>query len=139
MFKNIYSLIILIHSSSKITCTPISFALGWPHRLANPAPSLNLQEIGNLTFEDPDVMRFPALRLAREALKEGGSAPTVLNAANEIAVEGFLNERINFLEKDAHLSIVNLVISVKDRIHLAAVIKKIRTIKGVNRTLRARN
>ena len=48
-------------------------------------------------------------------------------------------ERINFLEKDAHLSIVNLVISVKDRIHLAAVIKKIRTIKGVNRILRARN
>lgn len=78
--------------------TPISYALGWPQRLANPAPSLNLQEIGNLTFEDPDEVRFPALRLAREALKKGGSAPTVLNAANEIAVEGFLNEQINFLE-----------------------------------------
>ena len=78
--------------------TPISFALGWPQRLANPAPSLNLQEIGSLTFEEPDEVRFPALRLAREALKKGGSAPTVLNAANEIAVEGFLNKQINFLE-----------------------------------------
>ena len=78
--------------------TPISYALGWPQRLAYPAPSLNLQEIGNLTFEDPDEVRFPALRLAREALKEGGSAPTVLNAANEIAVEGFLKKQINFLE-----------------------------------------
>ena len=78
--------------------TPISYALGWPQRLATPAPSLNLQEIGNLSFEDPDELRFPALRLAREALRSGGNAPTVLNAANEIAVEGFLNKKINFLE-----------------------------------------
>jgi 1-deoxy-D-xylulose-5-phosphate reductoisomerase len=78
--------------------TPISFALGWPQRLATHAPGLNLQEIGNLSFEDPDEERFPALRLAREALKKGGSAPTILNAANEIAVEGFLNKKINFLE-----------------------------------------
>ena len=78
--------------------TPISFALGWPQRLATPAPRLNLREIGNLSFEAPDEVRFPALRLAREALKKGGNAPTVLNAANEIAVEGFLNKRIGFLE-----------------------------------------
>jgi 1-deoxy-D-xylulose-5-phosphate reductoisomerase len=77
--------------------TPISFALGWPQRLATPATGLNLQEIGNLSFEDPDEERFPALRLAREALRNGGNAPTVLNAANEIAVEGFLNNQINFL------------------------------------------
>lgn len=77
--------------------TPISFALGWPQRLATPAIGLNLQEIGNLSFEDPDEERFPALRLAREALRNGGNAPTVLNAANEIAVEGFLNNQINFL------------------------------------------
>ena len=78
--------------------TPISFALGWPQRLATPAPGLNLQEIGNLSFENPDEKRFPALRLAREALRNGGNAPTVLNAANEIAVEGFLNKQINFLK-----------------------------------------
>jgi len=78
--------------------TPISFALGWPQRLATPAPGLNLQEIGNLSFENPDEERFPALRLAREALRNGGNAPTVLNAANEIAVEGFLNKQINFLK-----------------------------------------
>jgi 1-deoxy-D-xylulose-5-phosphate reductoisomerase len=78
--------------------TPISYALGWPQRLATPAPRLNLQEIGNLSFEALDEVRFPALRLAREALKKGGNAPTVLNAANEIAVEGFLNKQIGFLE-----------------------------------------
>jgi 1-deoxy-D-xylulose-5-phosphate reductoisomerase len=78
--------------------TPISYALGWPQRLATPAQRLNLREIGNLSFEAPDEVRFPALRLAREALKKGGNAPTVLNAANEIAVEGFLNKQIGFLE-----------------------------------------
>jgi len=78
--------------------TPISFALGWPQRLATPAPVLDLQKIANLSFEGPDEGRFPALRLAREALRLGGNAPTVLNAANEIAVEGFLNKKISFLE-----------------------------------------
>ncbi len=78
--------------------TPIAYALGWPRRMATPAPKLKLEEIGNLTFETPDEGGFPALRLAREALKAGGNAPTVLNAANEIAVAGFLDQRINFLE-----------------------------------------
>ena len=78
--------------------TPISYALGWPQRLATPAPVLNLQKIGNLSFEDPDEIRFPSLRLAREALRAGGNAPTVLNAANEVAVENFLNGRIKFDE-----------------------------------------
>ena len=78
--------------------TPIAYALGWPRRMATPAPKLKLEEIGNLTFETPDEGGFPALRLAREALKAGGNAPTVLNAANEIAVAGFLDQRISFLE-----------------------------------------
>lgn len=78
--------------------TPIAYALAWPNRIETPAPKLNLEEIGNLTFEAPDEKRFPALRLAREALKKGGNAPTVLNAANEIAVAGFLDKRIDFLE-----------------------------------------
>ncbi len=78
--------------------TPIAYALGWPKRLATPAPRLRLEEIGSLTFQPPDEGRFPALRLAREALKKGGNAPTILNAANEVAVEGFLAGRIGFLE-----------------------------------------
>lgn len=78
--------------------TPIAFALGWPHRMETPAATLRLEEIGTLTFEAPDTDRFPALRLAREALKKGGNAPTSLNAANEVAVAGFLAGRIGFLE-----------------------------------------
>ena len=78
--------------------TPIAYTLGWPNRMATPATKLDLAEIGQLTFEPPDPHRFPALRLAREALKQGGAAPTVLNAANEVAVEGFLQGSIRFLD-----------------------------------------
>ncbi len=78
--------------------TPIAYALGWPERLATPAPRLRLEEIGTLTFEPPDTVRFPALWLAREALQSGGNAPTVLNAANEVAVQSFLERRIGFRE-----------------------------------------
>ncbi len=77
---------------------PISYALGWPKRLKTPASRLDLEEIGRLTFEAPDETRFPALRLAREALKEGGSTPATLNAANEIAVAAFLRGRCGFLD-----------------------------------------
>ena len=78
--------------------TPIAYALAWPARMAAPSPRLDLAVLGRLTFEPPDPVRFPALRLAREALTQGGSAPIVLNAANEIAVGGFLERRIGFLE-----------------------------------------
>lgn len=78
--------------------TPIAFALAWPDRMEAPSPRLKLEDIKTLTFEAPDSQRFPALRLAREALNIGGSAPTVLNAANEIAVNAFLKEGIGFLE-----------------------------------------
>jgi 1-deoxy-D-xylulose-5-phosphate reductoisomerase len=78
--------------------TPIAYALGWPDRMATPAAKLDLAQIGKLTFEAPDPARFPALRLAAAALAAGGSAPTVLNAANEVAVEAFLNRRIGFLD-----------------------------------------
>ena len=78
--------------------TPIAFALGWPNRLEVPAPMLKLQEIRHLSFEPPDESRFPSLRIAREALKKGGNAPTVMNAANEVAVQGFLGGAIGFLE-----------------------------------------
>jgi 1-deoxy-D-xylulose-5-phosphate reductoisomerase len=78
--------------------TPIAYALAWPDRMQTPAPRLRLGEVGNLTFEAPDQRKFPALRLAREALRLGGAAPIVLNAANEIAVESFLSAKIGFLD-----------------------------------------
>ena len=77
--------------------TPIAYSLAWPERMAAPTKRLDLAELGTLTFEAPDMERFPALRLAREVLAAGGSAGTVLNAANEVAVEAFLAGRIGFL------------------------------------------
>ena len=78
--------------------TPIAYALAWPKRIASPAERLDLARIGTLTFEEPDPEQFPTLLLARQALRKGGGAPTVLSAANEIAVEGFLAGRIGFLD-----------------------------------------
>jgi 1-deoxy-D-xylulose-5-phosphate reductoisomerase len=75
---------------------PIAHCLGFPERMAAPTPRLDLAAIGSLTFERPDYERFPALKLALDALKDGGGLPTVLNAANEIAVEAFLAGRIAF-------------------------------------------
>ncbi len=77
---------------------PIAFTLGWPERLDVATPRLDLAANGQLTFERPDEQRFPALGLARGALTQGGTAPTVLNAANEIAVAAFLAGRIGFLD-----------------------------------------
>ena len=76
---------------------PIAHALAWPERMETPAQKLDLARIGNLTFEEPDLVRFPALRVARNAMEAGGSAPVVLNAANEEAVAAFLGNRIDFL------------------------------------------
>ena len=75
---------------------PIAHALAWPQRMATPAARLDLASLGTLTFEQPDAERFPALRLARAALEAGGAVPTILNAANEIAVAAFLDCRIGF-------------------------------------------
>ncbi len=75
---------------------PIAHCLGWPERLAWQAPKLDLAQIGSLSFEAPDPVRFPSLRLARAALEAGGATPTILNAANEVAVEAFLAGRIGF-------------------------------------------
>jgi len=76
--------------------TPISYTLAWPQRMTAPSERLDLNKIATLTFEAPDFQRFPALALAREALKAGGSAPTILNASNEVAVAGFLDGRLGF-------------------------------------------
>ncbi len=78
--------------------TPISHALGWPKRMAVAMPRLDLAKLGSLTFEAPDLVRFPALRLAREALRAGRGAPCILNAANEAAVALFLGRKLGFLD-----------------------------------------
>lgn len=78
--------------------TPIAHTLAWPDRMATPMAPLDLVGIGRLDFAAPDPVRFPALRLAREALDAGGARPAILNAANEVAVDAFLNRRIGFLE-----------------------------------------
>jgi 1-deoxy-D-xylulose-5-phosphate reductoisomerase len=77
--------------------TPIAQALAWPDRFASGVQSLDLLAIGSLGFEPPDYVRFPSLTLARAAARAGGTAPTVLNAANEIAVQAFLDRRLNFV------------------------------------------
>jgi 1-deoxy-D-xylulose-5-phosphate reductoisomerase len=78
--------------------TPIAYALAWPDRMAAPTARLDLRQIGQLTFEAVDAERFPAIGLALECLRRGCGAPTVLNAANEVAVAAFLGGRIGFLE-----------------------------------------
>jgi 1-deoxy-D-xylulose-5-phosphate reductoisomerase len=77
---------------------PLAYTLGWPGRIDSPAAKLDFATLSALTFEMPDAVRFPALRLAREALATGGHAPIVLNAANEAAVAAFLERRIGFLD-----------------------------------------
>jgi len=77
---------------------PIAHALAWPRRMVTPSRRLDLAALGQLDFAEPDLDRFPALRLARECLRAGRGAPTIMNAANEIAVEAFLQRRIGFLD-----------------------------------------
>lgn len=77
--------------------TPIAYALSWPERMPLNQPPLDLCQLGRLTFSQPDEQRFPCLRLAYDALSLGGTVPAVLNAANEVAVESFLQHQISFL------------------------------------------
>ncbi|HEX5325558.1 MAG TPA: 1-deoxy-D-xylulose-5-phosphate reductoisomerase, partial [Acetobacteraceae bacterium] len=77
---------------------PIAHTLAWPRRMPTGSPRLDLAALAKLDFFEPDLERFPALALAREALKAGGGAPTILSAANEVAVDAFLQRRIGFLE-----------------------------------------
>lgn len=77
---------------------PIAYALSWPERCESGIHKLDLPKIGTLSFEEPDMERFPALRLAFEALKAGLTYPAVLNAANEVAVAAFLDRKIGFTD-----------------------------------------
>ncbi|MGI4792850.1 MAG: 1-deoxy-D-xylulose-5-phosphate reductoisomerase [Janthinobacterium lividum] len=89
---------------------PIAHALAWPGRLATSSPRLDLAALGQLEFFEPDMARFPALRLARDALRAGGGGPTILSAANEVAVDAFLSRRLGFTD------IAALVEAVLDRL-----------------------
>jgi 1-deoxy-D-xylulose-5-phosphate reductoisomerase len=88
----------MAHLSAPDMRTPIAHALAWPRRIASPSRRLDLAKLGQLAFQAPAHDRFPALGLAIESLRSGGLAPTVLNAANEIAVQAFLDHRIGFLD-----------------------------------------
>jgi len=78
--------------------TPIAHAMAWPERMESGVASLNIFDVARLDFEEPDFSRFPCLRLAYEAMEAGGTAPAILNAANEVAVAAFLEERLAFLD-----------------------------------------
>ena len=79
-------------------CTPIAHALAWPKRIDAGVAPLDLFQVATLSFEKPDELRFPCIRLAREAMQSGGTTPAVLNAANEVAVAAFLTKKIKFCE-----------------------------------------
>ena len=87
---------IIAQLSTPDMCLPIQYALTYPERVSNGRVQTNLAKLGSLTFEEPDLERFPALALARKAGEVGGTLPAVLNAANEVAVEAFCNRRITF-------------------------------------------
>ena len=77
---------------------PILYALSFPKRVAMPSFAMDIFEVGSLTFEKPDTQTFPCLSLAFDAIEKGGNMPCIMNAANEVAVEKFLNEKIGFLQ-----------------------------------------
>jgi 1-deoxy-D-xylulose-5-phosphate reductoisomerase len=94
--------------------TPIAHALAWPERIESGVQSLDLAQAGSLQFEPPDMRRFPCLALAREAAAQGGLAPAVLNAANEMAVAAFLEGRLNFT------AIATVIAAVMDQLPVGA-------------------
>lgn len=110
--------------------TPIAYALSYPERIPLKLPPLDLCKIGTLTFEEPDLLRFPCLKLAYDAIAAGGVAPAVLNAANEVAVQAFLEEKIAFLD------IATIIRQILDR-HSPQIPSHIEDILHADRTARA--
>jgi 1-deoxy-D-xylulose-5-phosphate reductoisomerase len=94
--------------------TPIAYGLGFPNRLESGVSSLDLVKIGRLDFLPPDFERFPCLRLAYDALRVGGTAPAILNAANEIAVEAFLADRIGFMDIPSMIESVLATLAIEE-------------------------
>jgi len=102
---------------------PIAHALAWPARMPTRSPRLDLAALAQLDFAAPDLVRFPALRLARDALRAGGGAPTLLNAANEVAVAAFLERRIGFLDIAATVEQVLAMLGTPPADTLGAVLE----------------
>lgn len=101
---------------------PIAYTLGWPDRIEAATPRLNLAEVSQLTFEEADLERYPALRLARDVMRTGGQAANVMNAANEIAVAAFLDQRIGFLDIAANVEATLELLPMSELIDLEQVI-----------------
>jgi 1-deoxy-D-xylulose-5-phosphate reductoisomerase len=124
---------VLAHLSSPDMRTPISHALAWPYRIASPVQPLDLTRTKPLTFEAPDLGKFPCLALARHCLLSGGRATTILNAANEIAVQAFLSRRIGFLDI---ARVVEETLAVDDRSNdLVASLDAVLAIDGRARAI----
>jgi len=113
--------------------TPICYALGWPKRLKAPTPRLDVTAMSSLTFEAADEGRFPALALARQALATGGTAPAILNAANEIAVAAFLNRQIGFAEI---VDLVGWTLEQADTLGLITAVSSLKHVVGVDHEAR---
>ena len=109
--------------------TPIALSLSWPARMQAPTARLDLAAVGSLTFEAPDEVRFPALRIAREAMASGGCAPAVLNAANEVAVAAFLDKRAGFYDISR---IVAATLEAADRRGLLGPVATLEGILGID-------
>lgn len=110
-------------------CTPIAHALAWPERISTQVSALDLFAIRQLDFYPPDTEKFPALVLARQAMRAGGTAPTILNAANEIAVAAFLQQRIGFLQIS---ELVSDILS-RQEIHTANELDTILAVDQISR------
>jgi 1-deoxy-D-xylulose-5-phosphate reductoisomerase len=102
--------------------TPIAHALAWPERIASGVEPLNIFDVAKLDFEQPDLERFPCLRLCYEAIKLGGSATTVLNAANEVAVAAFLDEKIGFND---------IAVVIEQALNKANITKDVSSLEGI--------
>jgi len=103
--------------------TPIAHGLAWPERISSGVDSLNLFDIARLDFEEPDLERFPCLRLAGEAMKTGGTATAVLNAANEVAVAEFLEKRIRFTDIAKIVELVLTHVDIREPGSLTSVLE----------------
>jgi len=108
---------------------PIQYALSYPHRLPLPGDRLNLAALGQLTFAEPDLDRFPCLRLCLEAGQKGGTAPAAINAANEVAVQLFLEERISY-------TMIAQIIEEILRIHTVVPVESLEQINHIDTTVR---
>ena len=126
---------VLAHLSNPSMVTPIAHCLHWPERGPAPVPPLDLAARGMLTFEAPDEIRFPCLRLAREALVAGSVATNALNAANEVAVAAFLSRRIGFL--DIARVVEDVVEAVAREAHAADSLEAVEAVDAHARHLAA--